>query len=173
MNRARFTTLSGMILAVAATRLLPHPPNVSPVAAMALFGGAYFEDKRLGFLIPLSAMFLSDLILGFHSTLPFVYGSFALITLMGFSLQKQKSFPRIATGVLLSSILFFVVTNFGVWLMENLYPKNFPGLLACYTAAVPFFRNTLIGDFGYSAVLFGAMELVERTYPNVKAYSRT
>jgi hypothetical protein len=154
-----------LILAAAVSRLIPHPPNFAPVAALALFGGAYFSDKRLAFLVPMAALFLSDLVLGLYGHMEVVYGSFALVVCIGLWLQRRRSAARIAAAALASSILFFILTNFGVWAFGSLYPKTAAGLLTCYTAAIPFFQNTLLGDAVYTAALFGSFALAERTFP--------
>jgi hypothetical protein len=141
-------------------RLLPHPPNMAPIAAMALFGGFYL-DKKYALIIPLVALLLSDLFLGFYSEMPFIYGSFILTGLIGLWLKKQNSKKYIVAGALFSSILFFLITNFGVWLMGSMYAKNLSGFLECYTLAIPFFRNTLIGDLLYTGLFFGSFELAK------------
>ena len=153
---------ASLIFIAALSRLLPHPPNVAPIAAMALAGGVYFE-RRFALLIPLIALFVSDCIIGFHATIPYVYGCFIATGLIGMWLQSHKKAVFIAGGTLISSIIFFIVTNFGVWLTGGgwFYPKTPGGLLECYTLAIPFFRNSLIGDIGYTAVLFGFFELTE------------
>src|SRR5438045_7694227 len=155
MSKPRFFTLVLMILAAAASRLIPHPPNMASIAAIALFGGACLSDKRLAFLVPMAALFVSDLILGLYSHMEIVYGSFALVVCMGLLLRKQRSPIRIAGATLGSSVLFFIITNFGVWAFDSLYPKTLAGLATCYVAAIPFFQNTLVGDAVFSAMLFG------------------
>ncbi len=162
MGRLRLLVVVGVILAAAASRLMPHPPNFTPIAAMALFGGAYFVDRRLAFLIPLGAMFISDLVMGLHALLPVVYASFAVIVCIGFWLRARKSVLRVAAAAAAGSVSFFVITNFGVWAWGSLYPTTFDGLAAAYIAAIPFFRNTLLGDAMYTAVLFGGFALLER-----------
>jgi hypothetical protein len=168
MNKTRFTFLAGMILAATASRLIPHPPNFSPIAALALFGGASFASKRAAFLVPLAGLFLSDLVLGFYSITPVVYGSFALITCLGLWLRRRQSVSRIASAAVVSALLFFVLTNFGVWAIGTMYPKNFAGLTDCYVAAIPFFRNTLASNLLYSALLFGCLALVEKRFVSVR-----
>ena len=165
MSRPRFVVLALIILVAAASRLIPHPPNVASITAVALFGGACLTDKRLALVVPLAALLLSDLILGFYSHMEIVYGSFLLVVCLGFSLQRNRSALRIAGAALASSVLFFVVTNFGVWAFESLYPKTAAGLLTCYVAAIPFFQNTLVGDALYTAVLFGGFALAEKLFP--------
>jgi hypothetical protein len=143
-----------LIFAAAMFRLVPHPVNFTPIAAIALAGGVYL-DKRLAFVIPLLAMLLSDLIIGFHATMPFVYISFALISLMGIWLRSHVNIKNTVLTTLTGSILFFIITNFGVWVMGG-YPQTYEGLVACYVAAIPFFRNTLLGDAICVSVLFSA-----------------
>lgn len=165
MLKPRVLTLVAIVFAAAATRLLPHPLNFAPIAGIALFGGAHFSDKRLAFVIPLVAMFLSDLLLGLHIYLPFVYASFALIVGLGFLLRGRKRILPVAGAALTSSFLFFIFTNFGFWLVGPDYPKTMTGLAACYVAAIPFFQNTLLGDGFYTAVLFGGFAVAERLFP--------
>lgn len=168
MFKPRLIVLLAIVLAAAASRLIPHPPNWTSITAVALFGGAYFSDKRLAFLVPLAALFLSDLILGFYSHMEVVYLSFALIVCIGLWLQKERSALHIAGAALASSVLFFVLTNFGVWAFGSLYPKTMAGLIACYVAAIPFFQNTLQGDLFFTAVLFGGFALLERRFPTLR-----
>lgn len=169
MNWSRFLVLVGLILAAAASRLIPHPPNFSPIGAMALFGGACFTQKRWAFVVPLAALCLSDLLLGSYRLMPIVYGSFALIVCLGFWLRRHRTALPIAGATLTSSVLFFVLTNFGVWALGSLYPKTADGLVACYVAAIPFFQNTLLGDAAYATVLFGGLALVEQSFPVLRA----
>lgn len=167
MNKTRSTVLVGMILAAAASRLIPHVPNFTPVPAIALFGGAQFSSKRLAFLVPLAGLFLSDLVIGFFSISPVVYGSFALTVCIGFWMRRRHSAQRVAFAALLSAILFFVVTNFGMWEIYNFYPKTQAGLAECYIAAIPYFRNMLLGDLFYSALLFSGFALAEDRFPGL------
>ena len=149
----------GLIALGAASRLLPHPPNITPLTAMALLGGAYLPWRQ-ALLFPIAALVASDLFLGFHSTVPFVYGWFLLVAAFGLKLKEKKRTWAILGGTCVaSSVLFFLVTNFGTWLMEGLYPRTFSGLMACYTAGLPFFRNTLIGDLFFTGLLFSLERL--------------
>ena len=152
---ARLITLILIIFAVAVFRLLPHPPNVSPVAAMALFGGAYFSDKRIAFIVPLAALLLSDVMLGLHDTMVYVYAGFALTVAAGFWVGRHTSVGRIALAVIGSSVLFFLLTNFGAWMTSGLYPMTAEGLLQAYIAGIPFFQNSLLGNAVFTALLFG------------------
>jgi hypothetical protein len=168
MNQNRFILLAGMILAAAATRLIPHPANFTPIAALALFGGANFASKRAALLVPLAAMALSDLVLGFSAITPVVYGSFALIVGLGLWLRRRKTVSRVAFAATGSALLFFLLTNFGVWSLDGLYPKTLAGLGDCYIAAIPFFRNTLMSGLLYSALLFGGLALAERRFASLR-----
>lgn len=132
---------------------------------MALFGGAYFADKRLAFLVPLTALLVSDLALGFYSQMPIVYATFALIVCIGLWLRQRRTLLPIAGATLASSVLFYGTTNFAVWVFGSLYPQTLAGLVACYMAAIPFFHNTLLGDAVFTAVLFGGFSLAERYLP--------
>jgi hypothetical protein len=150
---------SVLILVAALSRLLPHPANFTPVMAIALAGGVYL-DKRLALIIPLVALIISDIFIGFHNTIFFVYGSFVLIGFLGIWLKSHKKPLPIIGTALLSSILFFIITNFGVWITGGgwIYPKTWQGLIECYTLAIPFFRNTITGDLVFTGVLFGLFE---------------
>lgn len=165
MNKPRLLLLTAMILVAALTRLIPHPPNFSPVAALALFGGATIASKRLAFALPLAAMLLSDLILGFSSMTPVIYGCFALIVCLGFWVKHKQNVGRIGLAAVAGAILFFVVTNFGVWALGSYYPKTGAGLTECFIAAIPFFWNTLTSDLFYAAILFGALRAAEWRWP--------
>ena len=168
-NKARIFALVLAILAAAAMRVLPHPPNFSPIAAMALFGGAYLPKRALAFVAPFGALILSDLLLGgFYPGMNFVYLSFGLTVLIGWAVGKRKTALTIAGAAIASSVLFFVLTNFGMWLFSGFYPRTWEGLAACYVAAIPFFQNTVAGDLFFSALLFGGFALAERAVPSLR-----
>lgn len=171
MLKPRFIILFIIVLLVAATRLLPHPPNFTPIAALALFGGAFFADKRMAYIVALGAMFLSDVFLGFHNTMPFVYAAFIITIFMGTKMRGKVSAKNVLGGALGSSILFFVLTNFGVWMVSAYYPLTLEGLITCYVAAIPFFHYTLAGTLVYSAVLFGGFEFAQRRVPSLQVNS--
>lgn len=153
MERKITNTTIAIILMGAAARLLPHPPNVTPIAAMALLGGAYLAPA-LAFLVPLSALFLSDLVLGLHATMPFVYLSFLGTSALGLGLKNRRGTGFVLGACLISSLLFFIVTNFGVWLSSGIYAHDLTGFISCYAAALPFFRNSVLGDLFFTAALF-------------------
>jgi hypothetical protein len=168
VNNMRLAALVTAILMAATFRLLPHPPNFSPIAAMALFGGAFMPRKALGILVPLAAMLLSDLVLGFHASMPFVYAAVALTSVLGWWLATNRTLGRVGIAAVLASVLFFLVTNFGVWASQDMYPHTLAGLGACFVAALPFFQNTLAGDLVFTALLFGGFALLERAVPRLR-----
>jgi len=166
--KTQLLAVSAIIFALALFRLLPHWPNVSPVAAMALFGGAYFADKRMAFIIPFVALFLSDLIIGLHNSMIFVYAGFALTVMVGFWLKSRLTITTTAFAVLASSVLFFLLTNFGAWMTSGIYVKSVEGLLQAYVAGIPFFQNSLIGNGVYAAVIFGGYYFLQRNIAALK-----
>jgi hypothetical protein len=135
-------------------RLIPHPPNIAPVTALAIFGATTFKNKYLGMLLPLIALGISDIFLGFSNISYWVYGAFILISLTSMFIRKVNT-----QHILLSSIVFFIVTNFGVWLLG--YPNTVEGFILCYTLALPFFVNTVIGDLFFTYVLKHSFKLIE------------
>jgi len=185
---SRSLILVGMVVLAVLARLVPHPPNFTPIGAMALVAAARFRSRWAGFLVPLTAMLLGDLGLevatrlgvlggwmatgsGFHRGMYFVYGSIVLIAAVGLLLRRHKSVGSVGAAVLASAVIFFLVTNLGVWLEGLIYPRTWDGLLACYVAAIPFFHWTLLGDAFYATVLFGTLALAEKKYPALQAAS--
>ncbi|KAB2925491.1 MAG: hypothetical protein F9K22_03260 [Bacteroidetes bacterium] len=156
-----------LVLLAAASRLIPHPMNFAPITAIALFGGFYF-DRRFAPVLPLAALVLSDAVLGFYDGILWVYGSFLLVTGIGMAAQAKRSVGVVAGSTLAGSVLFFIVTNFGVWQSGLLYPMTTQGLVDCYIAAVPFFRNALAGDVVYVTALFGLYEVAKRYVPGLR-----
>ena len=155
MTKFKIQTLisyTAIILLAVVARLIPHPPNFVPIGGLALFSGANFKKKSV-LLVPLAAMFLSDIFLGFHKTVPYIYISFIIITLVGRSMKNNK-WQFLLSASLISSVLFFLITNFGVWLSFNMYPKTIDGLMQSYVMGIPFFRNTLISDLFYTFSFF-------------------
>ena len=156
LSKTQIVIISFIFVAII-FRLVPHIPNVTPITAAALFSGVYFNNKKFAFIVPLVAMLISDLFLGFSGITLFVYAAFILVSYIGISSKKMS-----IKTVLLSSLSFFIITNFGVWLIG--YPKTINGLVECYTLAIPFFRNSLIGDLFFSAVLYFGFEFVSKKY---------
>ncbi len=167
-NKARLMALFAAIFGAAAMRLIPHPPNFAPIAAMALFSGAEMPKRSMAFAIPFAALLLSDAILGFYSGIAFVYASFAATVLIGWAVASRKTPLTIGVAAISSSVLFFAVTNFGVWATGSMYPHSLAGLAECYAAAIPFFRNTVAGDLVYSALLFGGFAVAQRLLPALR-----
>lgn len=157
-----------VILIAAILRLVPHEPNVAPIAAMALFGGAYLS-RKWALVVPILAMIISDYFIGFHSLWMWVYGSFLLTVVMGFWVRKNLSFKNIVLASTTSSILFYLITNFGVWFAGTMYPKTLAGLGQSYFMGLPFFRNTLVGDYGYNLVFFGSYAVISALIDKRKA----
>ena len=170
-----------MVIVAVASRLLPHPPNMTAVMAVALFSGARVTNTKLAFAIPLLIMVISDIVLGFHSSQLIVYSCVAAITLLGLSLRTTTSLTRTLTISVVGSLFFFLVTNFAVWLSGTMYPMTLEGLFLCYAAALPFFTtdsfqlinssqlifgsffaNGLIGDLFYTTIIFGVYELQKK-----------
>lgn len=172
--------LAVLIFIAALSRVLPHPPNFSPIEAVALFGGAYFAKRHWALLVPLIAMFASDLILGalkggiywsYFASAGYllVYACIALTTLLGFGLRGKVSGGRVLSYSMVGSVLFFVITNFGAWLSDPAYPKTIAGLTAAYVAGVPFFQWTVLGTLFYAAIMFGAFEMLRNRVPALRA----
>lgn len=174
----RFALLALMILLAAFSRLLPHPPNFTPIGGMALFGAAYFSKKYWAFLIPALAIWISSLVLDniFYAQYyegfvwfsnPFVYIAFAAIVILGVTTLKNVKPLNLLGASLGASTIFFLISNFGSWLSFNMYPKTLEGLMMSYTAGIPFFMNTLAGDLFYTTVLFGSFALLQNRYPSL------
>ena len=139
---------------IALSRIIPHPPNFTPVLAMAVFMPYLTRDIYSAMLVPLSAMFVSDLYLGLHSSMFWVYTSILLgTTLSQYTISMKKTYVHLGSNALLSSTIFFIVTNFAVWMSGSMYPLTIDGLLLCYTMAIPFFGNTLAGTLFYVSLL--------------------
>lgn len=164
-NVLRSLFIVAMILFAVVIRIVPHPWNLTPVGAMALFSGGVIRNRMLAFVVPLLGLLAGDLFIGFHILMPVVYASFLVSILTGWLLRDRRSIPRIGAAVLLGALQFFLITNFGVWMILNSYPRTVTGLAACYLAGLPLFWNTLAGDAFFSALLFGALFLAERRYP--------
>ncbi len=148
-------------------RFVVHIPNFTPVIALALFSGTYLKS-RYSVILPVLFMVVTDSVIGFHDTILFTWGGVALIALMGHWLKRHKTASNTVMLSMSSAILFFIVTNFGTWLISGLYPMTLDGLKECFILAVPFFRATLISTLVYSAVLFGTYELAAKNLKSTK-----
>lgn len=154
----------GLVILGVLSRLVPHPWNATPVMAIGLFAGATLAT-RWAILLPLVIVALSDALIGWHSTVPFTWGGFLLTGMLGWWVRRHPSAERIVAGALAGSTLFFLLSNFGVWIIGELYPRTLDGLWACYVAAIPFFRTALAGDLVYTVALFGLYHLVTAARP--------
>ena len=146
-------------------RVLPHGWNMTPALALALFAGARLRQPALRFAVPLLAMLVSDLLLGFHDTMLYVYGALALVVLMGQGVGTRASLPGYAGLSVSGSLLFFVITNFGVWVSGSLYPQTFEGLVTCYTMALPFLWKALAGDLFFVLCFYAAFTVLGHYLP--------
>jgi len=177
MNK-RILVISVVLLVAAVSRLIPHPYNFAPIGAMSLFGAAYFADKRLAFILPLLAFFISDLFVNnilyadYYSGFVFIspgfmwtYGAMIAIVVAGILILKKINFKRVIGGALSASVIFFIISNFGVWITSPLYDLSISGLITCYVAAIPFFHMTVLGDLFYAGVLFSAFEFAKTKVP--------
>lgn len=156
------TIAVSLISLAALLRVLPHPPNFAPVAAVALFAGAVLP-RRLGVIIPLLAMVASDAIIGFHSLILVTWGCYAVIALASHYWLQQRTVWRIAFATVGASLFYFIVTNYAVWQFEDMYSHSMSGLIRCFTLALPFLRNTLLSDLLFSASLFGLYTLAHKS----------
>ncbi len=170
----KLIVIAGLILLAGLSRLIPHPYNFTAIGAMALFGGAVIKPRSLAFLIPMAAMFLTDLLIGFHANMTAVYLSFALMAIIGMTVVSKRSVGRIITGSLLSSLLFFLITNLAVWFVNPAYPQDLNGLMMSYAMALPFYEssifgnlalNSIMGNLFYSGILFTAYAWLESKLP--------
>jgi len=169
-----------LILFASFSRIIPHMPNFTPIGAIALFAGAYLKNKYHAFLIPIASLWLSDLILNnfiftFYSDFTWFYPgflwqyiSFTLIIVLGYFFLKKINFKNVFITAISSSLLFFIITNFGVWISGSLYTLDFHGLITCYVMALPFFKGTLLGFMCYSAFLFGVLEFSKHKFETLK-----
>ena len=171
-------TLVGLIILAAFSRVIPHMPNFSPLGAIGVFGVAHFSKKWLGVLIPITATWLSDLFINnviyakyttsfvwFYDGFYWQYGSYILIAIVAIFIVKKVNVQNVFAGALASSAIFFLVSNFGVWISSTSYPQTFSGLMSCYTAGIPFINGTILGDLFYCSVLFGGYAFAQYKVP--------
>jgi len=161
----RFWLALALVVIGVGLRVMPHPWNFAPIGAIALFGGARFERRFFGIAIPLLTMLIGDSIIGFHSLMPVIYATYALIAVVGMLLRDRESIPAVGGSALLSATIFYLTTNFAVWARGTMYAKTAGGLVACYVAAIPFFGNTVASDVLFTAIFFGVFAIAERKIP--------
>ena len=182
MNKISISYLAiiSLILFASFSRIIPHMPNFTPIGAIALFGGAYLKNRYHAFLIPMISLWLSDLILNnfifsfyseftwFYPGFLWQYASFIFIIMIGYLFLKKLNFKNIFITTIFSSLLFFTITNFGVWISGSMYTLDFQGLISCYIMALPFFKGTLLGFMCYSTLLFGVLEFSKYKFEILK-----
>jgi hypothetical protein len=167
MNIHRFVVIGAMIIVAAAASLVPHPPNFTPLAAIALFAGAHL-DRRAAFALAIGSLLVRDMILGVHVLMPVIYACYAFNVFLGSWLNGKHSPARIVRTSLIGSIAFFIVTNFASWIAFDTFSKTADGLLACYLAGIPYFRNTVASDLIYSLAMFGLFALAQSRIPSLR-----
>ena len=180
-QQVRNLIIVALILAAAISRIIPHPYNFAPISAMALFGAAWFQRRALAIGVPLAATWLSDLLLNnfvynqhyerftwLDQGWYWMYGSFALIAVLGMLTLRKVTVPRIIGSSLAASAIFFLVTNFACWPGSAAYAQDLGGLMACYAAGIPFLGGTVLGDLAYSGLLFGSFALLRQQVPALR-----
>lgn len=167
MNYPRLTAILGFIILGIFSRFLPHPPNFTALNSIALFGACFLGGLNFSLLAVFSVMLFSDLVFGIHPTMLFVYFSYAIIAFMGHVCLKKQSLYSSPLYLVISSLIFFVVSNFGSWLTDPFYSKTLAGLSFCYLSALPFLANQIAGDLCYGAILVLSFIFAERFVPSV------
>ena len=162
INNTKFYSAVAIILILAFSRLIPHPPNFTPILGLAVFAGATLDKRIFAFAIPLIAMLVSDIFIGFHASILTVYFAIALNVLIGIYLMKKFTYLRAIGSLISGVIIFYIITNFAVWLGSSLYSKDFAGLISCYIMALPFLQNTLISSLFYGLGSFFIFNLVNK-----------
>jgi len=152
-----------MIVVGVGLRFSSEIPNFTPMFAIALFSGYFFRNKFVAVSTPLIIQIITDYFLGFHADMFSVYLSFALISFLGIINKEKYSFGSSVSYSIISAFMFYLITNFSVWLTADFYAKDFSGLVSCYTLALPFFKNTLISSVSFSVILFGIYSLILKT----------
>ena len=152
----------GLVVLGACARLLPHPWNFTPMMAIGLFAGTYARKTSVGIFATMSALALSDAVMGFYSGFWYVYGAMLIPVLLGRVIRNRIGVSAIVATALASSLSFFVVTNFMVWATGQLYPRTVAGLKESYVAGIPFYQNQLLGDAFYTFAMFGGYALLRR-----------
>ena len=153
-NVNKFYFPLSLILILTFSRLIPHPPNFTPIIAASILGGFFFQRLEITITVIFSSLFLTDLVLGLYSSMAFVYTSLVLIIILSNKMSKFLNLKTLLIFGLAGATIFFIFSNFGVWLLSGLYPKNMSGLLECYIMAIPFFKNTLMSTILFSYITF-------------------
>ena len=152
----------GLIILLALSRLIPHPPNFTPILGMAVFSGAIINKKIVAYLVPLAAMLLSDLYLGFHSGMPIIYFTLAICVLIGTFIESRATILNSILGITAGVLVFYLITNFTVWYGSGMYENSFSGLITCYVMGLPFLQNTFISSLIYGMGAFLIYEVINK-----------
>ena len=152
----------GLIVLLAFSRLIPHPPNFTPILGMAVFSGAIINKKIVAYLVPLAAMLLSDLYLGFHSGMPIIYFTLAVCVLIGTFIESRVTILNSILGITAGVLVFYLITNFTVWYGSGMYENSFSGLITCYVMGLPFLQNTFISSLIYGMGAFLIYEVINK-----------
>jgi len=152
----------GLVVLLALSRLIPHPPNFTPILGMAVFSGAIINRRFIAYLVPLTAMLLSDLYLGFHATMPIIYFSLAVCVLIGTFIEARVSIRNSFLSISLGVLVFFLITNFMVWYGSGMYEYSISGLMPCYFMGLPFVQNTLISSLLYGMGAFLIFDIINK-----------
>ena len=154
----------GLILILAFSRLIPHYPNFTPVIAVAIMSSYFFKNIYLSFVVIIFSMLISDVFIGFYNNIFFVYLSLLLIAFIFFRFNTRIKLKNLFIFSFFGSSIFFLISNFGVWLLSNMYEKNLNGLIYCYFLALPFFLNTLLSTVFFSYLAFIANNFFTLAY---------
>ena len=152
----------GLIILLALSRLIPHPPNFTPILGMAVFSGAIINKKIVAYLVPLAAMLFSDLYLGFHSSMPIIYFTLAICVLIGTFIESRVTILNSILGITAGVLVFYLITNFTVWYGSGMYENSFSGLITCYVMGLPFLQNTFISSLIYGMGAFLIYEVINK-----------
>ena len=152
----------GLIILLALSRLIPHPPNFTPILGMAVFSGAIINRKIVAYLVPLAAMFISDLYLGLHSGMPIIYFTLAICVLIGTFIESRVTILNSIFGITAGVLVFYLITNFTVWYGSGMYENSFSGLITCYVMGLPFLQNTFISSLIYGMGAFLIYEVINK-----------
>ncbi len=162
LNKNNYYVIIGIIVLLAMARLLPHPPNFTPILGMAVFSGAIISRRLIAYLIPLAAMFLSDLYLGLHSSIPIIYFSLAVCVLIGTFIKARVTILNSFLSISLGVLVFFLITNFMVWYGSGMYEYSISGLMTCYFMGLPFVQNTFISSILYGMGAFLIYDIINK-----------
>tara|TARA_Y100000992_G_scaffold222745_1_gene154805 strand:- start:623 stop:1141 length:519 start_codon:yes stop_codon:yes gene_type:complete len=162
LSKSNYYAIVGIIMLLTIARLLPHPPNFTPILGMAVFSGAIISRRLIAYLIPLAAMFLSDLYLGLHASIPIIYFSLALCVLVGTFIESRVSIVNSLLSICLGVLVFYLITNFAVWYGSGMYESSISGLITCYFMGLPFVQNTFISSLLYGMGAFLIYDIINK-----------